>query len=295
MKGSKNEILSQINTIVLSAGHGDKDSGAVDEDSIEAEETIYITELVAQKLRKRGISVAVVPHELDSGASWVNERYMSLTSCWAVEIHRDSSNVPNNDEASTRCGVFYYRDSKDSYDIAAALRKKFIEYGASPNSWIRPDTAANSGRLEWLADVIAKSHLIELGFIQGKSDQAHLDWLADLAFRAIYEIFTGKVVKTDDPEIKEEPVPDSDELPVEVEEGEKKDEESETIELQTKPMSIIEQAGTIRGALTLILTLVVGTMWLLEIAVPDKVEIIWTIAFGSFFGEIPLNILKKKN
>jgi len=35
-----------------------------------------------------------------------------------------------------------------------------------------------------------------LGFIQGNSSSSHLDWLADLASKAIYEAFTGKKYST---------------------------------------------------------------------------------------------------
>ena len=191
MKTSKLPLLDKIDTLILSAGHGGNDSGTVNGKYKEAVQIIQIVDTVAENLRAEGIKVVIVPHALDSGRAYVNERYKKPLDAWAVELHRDGFKGIKEPSASKRCGV-YYGTSPDSKKIGDHIKSEFIKCGAHGTSWSRPDTKVRFKRLEWIRQVNTLSHLLELGFIQGKNDQNHLAWLAMLATQVIYEAFTGK-------------------------------------------------------------------------------------------------------
>jgi LysM repeat protein len=194
MNTSNLSDLKKINRIILCAGHGHGDSGAVDADSVEADDTIRMTNRIASNLRSKGLEVIVVPHDknLSEAISWVNANYKNWTDGWAIEIHRDSANVNNNQETSDRCGCYYHADYSGSKEVSDRIRDLMKENGASANTWSRADTAAGPGRLGWIRNTNPYAHLLELGFIQGDSSNDHLDWLADLASKVIYEAFTGQ-------------------------------------------------------------------------------------------------------
>ncbi len=102
------ENLRQPTTIVLSAGHGDGDPGAVNGEFKEADEAIMMVDEIAKQLKKAAITVDVVPHKngLKGAIKYVNDRY-DLGDAWAIEIHRDSADGLPVEQASLRCGVYY--------------------------------------------------------------------------------------------------------------------------------------------------------------------------------------------
>jgi len=204
MLTSKFEYLKSPNFITLCAGHGGRDSGAVFGNNIERENNIYTTERIASNLKAWGISVYIVPHELDliGSINHVNSKF-KWGQTWVIEIHRDSASGISSETADKRVGVYgfgqytgqdgqFYNEDKFSMDIARFMRDKMIQLGAEANSWARTDNTANFGRLGWIRDTNPLAHLIELGFVQGLGTNEHLNWLSDLASVAIYEAFTGK-------------------------------------------------------------------------------------------------------
>ncbi len=85
MKTSLFEKLRQPTTVVLSAGHGAGDPGAMNGDFKEADEAIIMVDEIAKQLKKQGVTVDVVPHEngLKGAIKYVNDRYDS-GDAWAI-------------------------------------------------------------------------------------------------------------------------------------------------------------------------------------------------------------------
>ena len=87
MKTSLFEKLRQPTTVVLSAGHGGGDQGTVNGDFKEADEAVILVDEIAKQLKKKGITVDVVPHEngLKTAIQYVNACY-DTGDAWAIEI-----------------------------------------------------------------------------------------------------------------------------------------------------------------------------------------------------------------
>lgn len=208
MQNSKFSWLKPVNKIVLSAGHGAGDPGAVNGQHKEADQTVYMVDRCAEYLRSYGIQVDVVPHSLGlkGGIDWVNARYR-WNDCWAIELHRDSANVPDWNDASTRLGVYGFAgdNGKDtnnqSMKIAEALRDEFKKLGANNKTWARNDTHARTKRLGWIRDPKPLSHLFELAFMQGDNHQGHLLWLAEITAKSLYVLLTGQELKPIEPPV----------------------------------------------------------------------------------------------
>lgn len=205
MNTSKFEYLKNINKIALSPGHGSVDPGAVNGKFHEAKQVRTITNKIADNLRAKGIEVDVMSDSLLEGLktgnavlqkqiNWVNNNYKTLNSAWAIQIHRDSASGLDFDDASTRWGVYFYKDSSKSKEIADFIRQIFFNEGKNKNSWARHHfVTQGTGQfgLGWLQKTIPVSHLFEMGFMQGDNSDEHLNRLAEVATKAIYEAFTG--------------------------------------------------------------------------------------------------------
>jgi N-acetyl-anhydromuramyl-L-alanine amidase AmpD/N-acetylmuramoyl-L-alanine amidase len=206
MKTSLFEKLRQPTTIVLSAGHGDGDPGAVNGDFKEADEAIIMVDEIAKQLKKEGITVDVVPHEngLERAIKYVNARY-DEGDAWAIEIHRGSADGLLVEQASLRCVVYYY-PSQGSTEIGIFIANALKRFGAHGTSWARPDTESRFKRLPWIQETKPVAHLLELGFMEGDNSKKHLLKLAKIAAQSLYEAFTG--VAWDD-ESTEMPAPET--------------------------------------------------------------------------------------
>lgn len=185
--------LKKIDTIVLSAGHGAKDPGACNSGKIEKADTIYLVDHIAEILDDNYINVIMTPDELDSSVNWVNQRYKTFYSAWAIEIHRDSAIGIDQKSANYRCGC-YYGTSAQSRLIADQIKLDLKKYGAASTSWARSDTKSKGGKkgLEWIRKTKPLAHLLELGFMQGDSSVEHLNLLAKIAAESIYHVFCNK-------------------------------------------------------------------------------------------------------
>jgi len=192
MRTSSLRLLQEPTVVVLAAGHGGMDSGATNPPHEERKQTITIADQTAALLRGQGIEVEITPHDEDTDKSitWVNKNF-GFGDAWVLELHRDSAGGLDFDDASRRCGI-YYGTSESSKDIGNFVRRSFILNSAHPNSWARPDTASRFGRLGWIRQTRPVAHLLELGFMQGNNDDAHLSWLAKVAATVILEAFTGR-------------------------------------------------------------------------------------------------------
>ena len=191
MKTSLFEKLRQPTTIVLSAGHGGGDPGRVIGNLKEADELIIIVDEIAKQLKKRAITVDVVPHEngLKTAIKYVNARYGG-GDAWAIEIHRGAADGLPVKQASLRCGVYYY-PSQGSTEIAIFIANALKRFGAHGTSWARPDTESGFKRLGWIRDTGPVAHLLELGCMEGDNSKKHFLKLAKVATQSICEAFTG--------------------------------------------------------------------------------------------------------
>lgn len=194
MKGSPIAALANVKTLVLAAGHGAADSGAVHGPHTERAQTIVIVDRIAALLKAAGIGIGTVvvsPHAHDTHQTipWVNRNWR-MGEAWALEIHRDSASTIREPSASTRCGI-YCGTSVVSTMIAETMLPIMRQAGADKSSWVRKHTASRHGSLGWIRQINCLSHLVELGFMEGNNSLGHLDWLASVAARSIAYTFAG--------------------------------------------------------------------------------------------------------
>src|SRR5262245_22792923 len=138
MKTSLFEKLRQPTTIVLSAGHDAGDPGTVIGKFKEADEAIILVDETAKQLKKKGMTIDVVPHEssLKTAIKYVNARY-NEGDAWAIEIHRSSADGLPVKKASLRCGVYYY-PSQASTEVGIFVANALKRFGADDTTWARP-------------------------------------------------------------------------------------------------------------------------------------------------------------
>lgn len=149
--------------IVLSAGHGNGDPGAVAQGTTEANETVQITERVAAYLRAWSFPAVVVqPHDvgdLVAEIRWVNARYKDINDALVVQIHKNSGGgngsevwYPSNGDANSRAQAKVIAD-----ELATAT--------GEPNRGIKDAKTNRFGRLGWTDDTHPYALLVEAGFI----------------------------------------------------------------------------------------------------------------------------------
>ncbi len=191
MKTSPLPALQRVATVILSAGHGGGDPGAVNGPHREADQAIMIVDWMADMLRRWQVPVHIVPHDLGlrDGIAWINARF-SYGTTWALEIHRDSAEGLTVDDASYRCGI-YTGASESSRAVGAFMRSALIKHGAHSKSWCRPDTESRHKRLAWIRQPKPLSHLLELGFMEGSNENGHLRRLAEIAAKSVAEAVGG--------------------------------------------------------------------------------------------------------
>jgi len=153
--------------VILAAGHGGGDSGAVGQGTTEAQQTIEITNRLADKLRADGqLEVVVVPHELNLAPtiSWINERYKSLDSGYVLEIHKNSAVGGHGVE------VWFYSGDPASQAKAQAVQNGLVQATGLPDRGVKGDATNRFGRLGIIRDTNPWAGLAECGFITDGGD-----------------------------------------------------------------------------------------------------------------------------
>jgi len=178
-----------VKTIILAAGHGGTDTGAVSPDGKhrERDQAITIVDLIAPRLRESGHNVIIAPpapHTPPTIPS-INASHPA-GSAVAIEIHRDSADtIRGLPDADTRLGI-YHSGSTISTAYADAWAASARANGAHRTTWARNHKASRfAGGLGWINQIHTRSFLIELAFMQGRNDDVHLTWLASTAAIAI--------------------------------------------------------------------------------------------------------------
>lgn len=149
-------------TIILCAGHGGGDNGAVGQGTTEAKEAIDITNKVNAILKKDGrLKVVLVPHDLglQDGINWINARYKNLDAGVAVEIHKNSGGGT---------GMEVWTPSQPDPVIKSAaskLSKSMADASKTPNRGVKYGQNSRFGKLGWTDDTQTYALLAEAGFI----------------------------------------------------------------------------------------------------------------------------------
>ena len=164
MKTSLFEKLRQPTTIVLSAGHGAGDPGTVNGNFKEADEAIILVDEIAKQLKKRGITIDVVPHEssLKTAIKYVNARY-DVNDAWAIEIHRSSAD-----------GLPVKASKMDCVAIFASLRRCLLVLSPS----MHPSSS------KWATGFVSRIHPNRLK-LDSVSGRAQLVLSAPKRFKAL--------------------------------------------------------------------------------------------------------------
>jgi N-acetylmuramoyl-L-alanine amidase len=202
----RNRLLQNVKKIVLQAGHGGRDPGAVANNTTESIENNQIIVRISRLLSLNGVDHDVTPDlPFLESINYINRTYRA-SEIWAIEIHKDSSGG-NPDSLRNRLGVYYFGGDSDSAAIANQIRNVAVANGASNSSWFRPDTVSRFGRLGWLRDVTAVSHLIECGFLQDDNSDAADEKYARWVARGLTEALDKSFRTEDAPAPQPIPVP----------------------------------------------------------------------------------------
>ena len=173
--------------VIIAAGHGGGDSGAVAQGTTEANETIDITNRVVEKLRNDGqISVVQVPNELGlvDTINWINARYKGLENGVSVEVHKNSGGG-NGSEVWTPS----YPDA-DSIGMAQKVTNAIAAATGEPNRGVKQAQNNRWGRLGFCDDTNTYAMLIEAGFIDVNAvGGAANEKYADGIFRGLLAIW----------------------------------------------------------------------------------------------------------
>lgn len=193
MNTSSLNLLKSPSTIVIAAGHGGTDPGAVNGTHKERDQAILIVNEMEKLLKLRGVNVVIAPHKDDTDVtiSWINQRYR-FGNAWVIEVHRDSASGLEMQDASLRCGI-YTGTSSTSMEVGAFIRQSLLRHGAHSKTWSRKHTDSPHKSLGWIRQTNPAAHLLELAFMQGSNTPEHLMKLARIGAAALYEAFTGNV------------------------------------------------------------------------------------------------------
>ena len=194
LDANASDTMKIPSTIILAAGHGGSDTGAVSPDGRhnERDQAVTIVNHAAEVLAMDySIDAVIAPHDQDTHETiaWLNARY-PWGSAWAFEIHRDWVASIKEPAASLRCGV-YHGSSDWSVMLAVRLVSEFKANGADPSSWTRDQRESRFSRLGWIAQPKCLSHLVELGLVQGRNDGDHLRRLAGIFADSLAAVIAG--------------------------------------------------------------------------------------------------------
>lgn len=183
--------------VIIAAGHGGGDNGAVGQGTDEATETVQITNRVVEILREAGgIEIVLVPHTLNLGPTidWINARYKGLNDGLAIEIHKNAGGgtgsevwTPSYPDATSRANAAKIADALSK---ATGQRNRGVKE-AQNNRW---------GRLGFTDDTRTYALLIEAGFIDvdPNDDAADAKYAKGIA-QGILNIFAAGVAPTPAP------------------------------------------------------------------------------------------------
>lgn len=159
--------------IFLSAGHGGRENGIVDQGTVvagttEAREMILTRDLILTELRSRNFEVVAVPDDQSQSQTiaWINDR--ARPGDVALEIHADSFSSP----AVRGSSVYHIANNAQRKQHAELLLLALLRRVPQlPNRGAKPDTATGIGSLSFCRQVVPASLLMEIGFLTNPDDR----------------------------------------------------------------------------------------------------------------------------
>ena len=195
-RGSINGDLSG-HVIVLDAGHGGSDNGAVGPSRLTEKEVTLAVALKAERLLAESGAEVVMTRRVDmdvaspnaSNTEELGARVAKATydAEIFISIHCNAFSNPQSNGMET----FYYAGSADSYRLAALLNEDLLNYGGLNNRGIK------SANFYVIKHTSCPSSLIELGFITNYEEERLLasdeyqERLAQAIVAAINRFFNG--------------------------------------------------------------------------------------------------------
>lgn len=171
--------------VIIAAGHGGGDNGAVARGRKEAAECVDIVNRTVAKLRTDGrIETIVVPHafNLPQQIAWLNARFPQRESGYAVEVHKNAA-------GSTATGVeaWYLTGNNEAGNKAKTVLGELARVSRLRNRGIKKDVDYRGGSLAWVRQTKPWAGLFECGFIT--ADHFNNDVYAEGLFRGLLKLF----------------------------------------------------------------------------------------------------------
>ena len=181
-----------MSRVIVSAGHTQKEPGAVADDLKEVDLTHKITNKITQKLRNKGIITLSVPPELDltSRINWINKTgYREESDDICIEIHI-------NDGGKTGLeGWFKERGKNKSEELTRTIIEEACKLTTLENQGVKSEYDHPLQSLAFVHNTNPTSSIIECLYIDNPKDQtflkddSKLNLLADGVVNGILKFF----------------------------------------------------------------------------------------------------------
>lgn len=150
--------------LIISAGHGGIDSGAVGNGYIERDLTIELRDLVVSELSSLGVKAETDPNQnaLKETLAWLRGKFGSRDVLF--DIHYNAG------PAAAKGAEVIIPDVSSDYEkkLAEALLKVLVDVGFK-NRGVKPEALTARKKLGWMRPV-AENVLIEICFISNATD-----------------------------------------------------------------------------------------------------------------------------
>lgn len=148
-------------TIVIDAGHGGKDSGALAQQFYEKDVTLKTAETLASRLRSAGANV-IMTRDSDEFIELQDRAYISNSNNadLFISLHYDSTETRNEISGTT---TYYYHENAKA--LAGLIDQSLGQYGSLPNNGVR------KGDYFVLRENYQPAVLLELGYLNNDTDQ----------------------------------------------------------------------------------------------------------------------------
>ena len=156
-----------MSTIVLDAGHGGSDPGAVHQGRMEKDDTLNLALAVAGKLRAQGQTVIMTRNEdvflpLSERSAIANRNPTDVF----VSIHRNAADSP---QANGVENFVYITPTPTETQYATTVLDEVVKAG------VQRDRGVKEGNFAVLRNTRAPAMLLEMGFITNEKDNMLFD------------------------------------------------------------------------------------------------------------------------
>lgn len=191
-------------TIVIDAGHGGPDSGAVWRNPMIMEKTLAlsVSRMIADDLTDAGANVIMTRNSdvriaLRERSEIANRNRAAVF----VSVHFNSSSVANRKSGNM---TFYHRRDSEGMLLAKCIQDEIAKVSGLPSHGIWSDTRIHSSGFAVLRFAEVPAVLLELGFINHERDRAVMvrpEWQARVATAVArgIRVFLGDVKETQQP------------------------------------------------------------------------------------------------